>query len=120
MDDPKVLLCLSVISAAVAVMALALAIGAWELRRTLRRVNALLPDFRQAARELRQTARSARRVAVGVDRAVHDVRQVVHEGCEVVSSGVAELSLIQERAKALFGEHLGNGARGGPRRRYRG
>ena len=110
MADRRLLALLGVIGLGIAVIAATLLVLAFNLHALLRQLRAMLPAYARAGREACRAARTGRRMMLAAAKTVRELRQVVHEACQTAWEGL----------ESIHGLGLGNGARGGPRRRYRG
>ena len=90
-----------------------------ELRRTLRRINTVLPEADQALRATRRSLERANRLLVKADRATTHVETVIHQVCDAASDSVDRFTRFKQRAQALWAGRFGNGAGAGPRRHHR-
>jgi len=115
-----VVVVLSVLSIAVAVMAITLGVIAYEFRRTLRQVAAILPGCDRAAHEVQRTLGQARRLLTRTDHVARDVETVIQRACGATTQLLDEVVYWKTRAHTFLAERFGNGARPGPRRRFLG
>ena len=97
-----------------AVIAVTLVVVAMDLRRTLRGVDALLPDCHRAVQE-------ARRVLSHAQAASHHLAGVIVKACNVAALTIDQVGMLKDRAETFLSERLGigNGARAGSLRHHR-
>ena len=99
------LVCLGLISGCAVAMTVTMVWTARDLRRTLRRVNTILPTAEKALRDVHQALDHVRRLLTRADRATRHVETVVHQVCDT--------------AEHTVHKWLGNGAGADPRRHHR-
>jgi hypothetical protein len=93
---------------------------AWELRRTLRQLRAVLPDAETALHEVARSLRHVRRLAVRADVVSQDVETVVHRLCGVAGDALMRVQQFADRVRANWSKQGHNGAGAEPRRHHRG
>ena len=111
-DAPITLIFLGVITVCLIAITVMLLLTMRDLRRTLERLDALLPTGHQVLRQ-------ARVILSHANRAVHGLEAVIQHACETATDAMAEVDRWRQKARSLFIDHVGNGARLEPRRQYR-
>ena len=120
MADPLVLLALLVVvTACVLAMTIAVALTAWEFRRTLRRVNAILPGADRAIREAHRSLEQIRWLLTRTNHVSRHVEAVIHQGCDAASDTLRRFLRMKEQAQAFWAARFGNGAGAEPRSHHR-
>ena len=115
MSNPSLLvLFLGLMSLCAFVVATVLVVTARDVRRTLRRIQTILPDCQGAVHEAHQLLKRA-------NQASRHVESVVQAVSDTTTQAMEQFALLRKKAKHLFGltHHNGNGARGGPRHQHR-
>ncbi len=117
-----VIVLLAIVSACVVAMTILLWTLTIDLRRTLSRMNAMLPHCDHAAREVQRTLGEVRQLLSRTRLVARHVETVVHKACDVTSDVLEQVTALKGRAKTFFTGHFGNGHGAGaePRRHYRG
>lgn len=110
-----VLLC-----ACAVVITVVLSVTAQDVRRTLRRVDALLGSCEQALRDIHRVVAASRHVFEQACRMTAQVGQMVEQVSDMAAGLFEPLRALRERAQAFFGHRGENGTRSGPRRHARG
>lgn len=120
MPEPALVIVLLAVAVAclVAVVTTAL-LTARDFRRTLHRINGMLPEADRALREARRSLEGARQLLARADTASRRVEGVVHDACDAVSGTLSQVTLWRKRASRFLKEHVGNGAGADPRRHHR-
>lgn len=113
------LMVLGVISVCLLVNTVTLLLTALQFRRTLHRVNAILPDAARAIREGHRSLRRVRRLLVRVDRAARPIEAVIRRAGELAAETIERVGLFRDRAEHALLGRLGNGAGAEPRRYHR-
>ncbi len=90
-----------------------------DLRRTLKRINTVLPHGNQVFLEARRTLGEARQLLARTNKATHQVEEVIHRTRDAVLEIFDQWAAFRGRAQAFLAERFGNGARSGSRRQYR-
>ena len=111
---------LSLATACLFIMTLAILMIAGELRLTLRRLNAMLPEAAQAVHDARRMFRQGRRLLTRADAATGHVEAVIHQACDATTDVLGAIGRFQARAGTLWAKRFGNGAGAEPRRHHRG
>ena len=76
-------------------------------------------DVRHTLHELHHTLGTLRQLLTRANHMTRNVEGIVQQACRITRDVMEPVALLTERAQAFFGERFGNGARSGPRRRYR-
>jgi len=118
-DAFPLLMCLGVISACALAMTATMVWTARDMRRALRRVNAILPSAEQALRDVHRALHHVRRLLTRADQASRRVEIIVHQACDTAEDVVERVSALKQQAQHSLGKWLGNGAGAGPRRHHR-
>ena len=108
---------LFLITACLVSLTITVILTAVEVRRTLRRVNAILPEAERALQEAHQAFRHSRRVLAGAARTTQYVETVAQQLCEAITDALNRITFLRNRAAAWITGHLGNGAGEEPRSR---
>ena len=111
---------LGVISLSLVVMTIAVVLTTRDLRRVLRRVWVILPTCDQTLQEAHLVFGEARKILGHAKGSVLQIETLVRKACLVATEAVQQVASWKSRAGALFEAQFGNGARSGPRQRYRG
>ena len=114
-DAPFVTIFLGLISICLITLAIILLVIALDLRRTLHRINAILPDAGTTLHEAGRALVQVRRLISRVNVTARDVEGVVHRACETASETLEEFALARQRARSAFTKWVGNGAGAEPR-----
>ena len=99
---------------------LTIMVTARDVRQTLRRANAMLPDAQQTLSEARHSLQTLHRIFKGATQAAEHVEVVVHQACESASDTLDRLAVLKGRVGGFWTEQFGNGTRAEPRRHHRG
>jgi hypothetical protein len=86
-----------------------------DVRRTLRRVDLVLPEARRSLQHVR-------RLLTRTSRATQHVEAVIHAACDTVSGALGRVGLWKDQVQAAVSRYVGNagnGAGAGPRRHHR-
>ena len=105
-------LCLAVISLCMVAVTLTIVMTAYELRRTLRNLNGILPEAHRSLHRIN-------RVLARVDAAGRSMETVVHQLCDTALGVLRRLASFGASATSLWVNRVGNGAGEEPRRRHR-
>ena len=108
-------LLLGVISLCLIVMTITVVRLTCDVRRTLRRVNLMLPEARRSLQHMR-------RLLARTNRATQQVEAVIHAACDTASGALAQVGLWKDRAQAAVSRYIGNGGHAAgavPRRHHR-
>jgi hypothetical protein len=108
---------LFLITACLVALTVTAILTAIEVRRTLRRVNAILPEAERALQEAHHAFRHSRRVLAGAARTTQYVETVAQQLCEAASDALHRVSFLRNRAAAWIAGHVGNGTGAEPRSR---
>ena len=95
-------------------------VTAGELRRTLRRLNAMLPETAQAVHDARRMFRQGRRLLARADAAAGRVEAVLQQACDAATDVLGAIGRFKTRTQTLWTKRFGNGAGADPRRHHRG
>ena len=106
-----ILLLLGVICASILAMTIALVVTARDLRRTLQRVQGMLPACDATVHEARQ-------LLTRTNNATRHIESVVHHVCAMATEAMAQVGSWKAGAQHLWGGRLGNGARSRSRRKH--
>lgn len=109
---------LGVITAGFIALVIIVQSTARDLRRTLRRVNEMLPQAGRTLHEARGAFHQARQLIARTNHAAKDVEAVVRETCDTMLDALNRIALWRERAQGFLKEHFGNGAGADPRRHH--
>ena len=110
-----VLICLGVISTCLVTLTAVLSLTARDLRRTLHRINAILPDASRTFHETARAVTQVRQLLTRANVAVRGVEAVVHRACDAASETLEQVALAGQRARLAFTKWVGNGAGAEPR-----
>ena len=110
---------LLIVIACVLAMTITIVLTAREFRRTLRRVNAILPGADRAIRETHQSLEQVRRLLTKTNHASAHIEAVIHQACDAASDTLRRFMRVKEQAQALWSARFGNGAGAEPRRHHR-
>ena len=110
---------LGLATACLFVMTLTILVMAAELRRTLRRLNAMLPDAAQALHDARRIFRQGRRLLARADVAAGHVQNVIHQACDAATDALGAIGRVKARTQRFWAKRFGNGAGAEPRRHDR-
>jgi hypothetical protein len=108
---------LGIISLSAVVTALGVVIAARDLRRTLRRVNRMLPACEEAIREVHQTFEVAHKILTRTQHAASHVETTIERACVSAMGLIERMVSWPSRARVFLKDQFGNGARSGPRQR---
>ena len=118
-EEHTITVLLAVISVSALVMTVILCVTAFELRRMLRRVNAILPHCDETVLEARRALGAARQLLVRTDETTRHVQGVVGKACHIASEVIDHMAFWTGRVQTFLAQRLGNGAGSGPRRHDR-
>jgi len=113
-------LCLGIATACLVILTLTSLVLAGELRRTLRRLNAVLPETAQAVQEARRMFRQGRRVLARTDVAAGRIEAVIHQACDAAADALGAIGRLKTRTRMLWMKRFGNGAGAEPRQHHHG
>ena len=119
-EPPLLLVLLAIISVSTLAMAAAMIVTAVDVRRAVRRLDALAPTCGHALREVHHVLRQSRRLLVRAHEVGDHVEGAVHVMCAAVSDVTEQWSRLKARAGSLFQNGFGHPARSGPRWRKQG
>jgi hypothetical protein len=92
---------------------------ALDLRTTLRRINAALPEAIAALHDARRVLHRTRQMMQRGDLAAKHVAGVVHQACEAVSGVLERVAPLKATLERFIPNGHRNGAGSGPRRHHR-
>lgn len=118
-DVFPLLVCLVVISGCAVAMTVTMVWTTRDIRRTLRRVNTVLPSADRALREVHRALDHVRRMLMRADQASRRVETIVQQACDTAEDTVQRFSALKDRAEHSLGKWLGNGTGAEPRRHHR-
>ena len=118
-ETPLWLLLLWITTACLVVMTLTILVTAGELRRTLRRLNVMLPETAQAVRDARRLLRQGRRLLARADAASRYVEAVIRQACDAATDALGAIGRFKARTQTLWTKRFRNGAGAEPRRHHR-
>ena len=118
-ETPLWLLLLGIATACLLVLTLTAIVTAAEVRRTLRRLNAMLPETAQAVHDVHRFFRQGRRLLARVDAASGYVEAVVRQACDAATDALGAFGRLKTRTQALWTKRFGNGTGAEPRRHHR-
>ncbi len=110
-DSPVLPVCLVLMTCALMVMTVVFSVMAYDLHRTLRRVQRLLPGCERAVREAAHIVSVVHQITARAGHALEPVEALVHKTYEAASKVIGPF--------IEFTSHMGNGARPEPRRHSR-
>ncbi len=121
-DATLVVLLCGIMSVCAMILTAVVCLTARDVRRTLRRVNALLPTCDQTLREIHRAVGEAHRVLVRSNRITRSIEEVAHLATQATLNVIEPIMSWKTRLESLFAGQGGNGhgARSGPRRHARG
>ena len=119
-DATRIVLLLGVMTACLLAMTLTMILTARDVRMTLQRLSAVLPDAGQALRETRQSLRHVRALLARGDKATRRVESVIDQLCDATTETLGRFTMWKGRAEQFVLGRFGNGTRGEPRQRRRG
>lgn len=113
-DAPAVLLALAMLCGCAITMTATLLATATELRRTLRRLNSMLPQCEAALRQ-------ANALLTRTNHATRDIERLIRQATDAARGWIQQAVDLKRRAHAFMTERLWNGHRAGaePRRTAR-
>ena len=122
MSEPFIgVILLGVISLCLVTITVSLLVTARDLRRVLKRVDAILPACDQAAQEARRILGEARQLLKRTHKTARHIETVVEQACHVASDVIEQVVSLKGRARTFLAKRLfGNGARADSRRQFRG
>ena len=118
-DTPITVILLGVIAVSVLIMTGAMLVAVWDLRKTLWRVNAMLPSADQAIREAHRSLQQMRHLLTTTNHVTRHIETVIREVCDAASDTLERLVLLKGRAQDFWRARFGNGARAEPRQHHR-
>ena len=86
------------------------------MRRTLQRVQLMLPGCDQAVQEARGTLTEARQLLARTNDATRHVETVIHKTCDAASGVVEQVIRWKDQARLFVHGGSGNGVKPKPRR----
>ena len=92
-------------------MALVIVRTARELRRTLRRIQMMLPSCECAIQEARGTLTEARQLLARANEATRHVESVIHKTCDAAAGIVDQVVHWRDVAHTWWGARFGNGTK---------
>jgi len=110
---------LGVISVCLIAITAMLALITQELRVSLRRLNAMLPQADRVFREAHRALHLIRQVLTTPNQAAHRVETVIHQACDAASEVLERFNGFRAHAGRLFTSRFGNGTRAGSRSQHR-
>ena len=120
MLDPAVtLLLFSAATICLVVVTVTVVMTAAQVRSTLRRLDALLPDAGEALRELRRSGRQVRQILTRTNMATRSVEGIILRACEAASEALERVALFKESAQQFWSARFSHGAGSGPRSHHR-
>ena len=106
-----ILLVLGVVGGSVLLMACVIMGAARELRRTLRRIYAMLPGCESTVQEARETLTEARQLLARTNEATRHVESVIHKTCDAAGGFVDQVARWRDLAHTWWGARSGNGTK---------
>ena len=100
-------------------MTVAILMTSRELRRTLRRINGVLPTADRALRELERSLQAAHQVLTTAHGAAQHVEAVIRRTHEAMSATLERVHGWTSQVERLWGSRSGNGAGGASRHSHR-
>ena len=119
-DAPLWFPLLGIVTACLVILTLTVLVTAGELRRTLRRLNLMLPETAQAVHDARRMFRQGRRLLARADAAAGRVEAIIHQACDAATDMLGAIGRFKTRTQTLWTKRFGNGAGADPRRHHRG
>ena len=118
-ETSLIVVLLGFISICTVAVTMVLAITARDVRRTLRRVNAMLPRCDEAIRDFHHAMSQAHQVLRHATQITRHIDAVVSKACTAALDVLEPVLTWKDRTQAFIAEQFGNGARSGPRRHDR-
>ena len=118
-ETSLIVVLLGLISICMVVLTAVLSMTARDMRRTLRRVNTMLPRCDEAIRDLHHAMGQVHQVLKQATQITRHVETVVSKACTAALDVIDPVLTWKGRAETFFAERFGNGARSGPRRHDR-
>ena len=119
LDPVLAMLLLSLATLCLVVVTVTIVTTAAELRGTLRRLDALLPDAGMALRELRRSGRHVRQLLTRANMATRSIEGVILRACEAASEALERVALFKASAQQFWAARFGHEAGAGPRSHHR-
>ena len=119
LETPLWLLFLGIATACLLVLTLTVLVTAGELRRTLQRLNVMLPETAQAVHDARRLLRQGRHLLARADAVSGYVEAVIRQACDAATDALGAVGRFKARTQALWTKRFGNGAGAEPRRHHR-
>ena len=118
-ESQTITLLLTLISLSAMVMTVILCVTAFELRRVLRRINAILPHCDETVLEAGRALGAARQLLVRTDDTARQMQSVVGKACHIASEVIEHMAFWTGRVHTYLAQRLGSGTGSGPRRHDR-
>ena len=118
-ETSLIVVLLGLITICMVALTTVLSMTARDVRRTLRRINAMLPRCDEAIRDFHHAMGQAHQVLRQATQITKYVEAVVSKTCTAALEVIEPVLTWKGRAEAFFIERFGNGARSGPRRHDR-
>ena len=115
MSETLLLVCVTIGCLCLTAITIAIVLCARDLRVTLRRVNALLPEIQHACVEARQSLHRMRKLLTGITHTAEQVEAVIQQMSEATSHTLDGFEVFKRRALTFWSDRFGNGARAEPR-----
>ena len=119
LDTPVLGICLVLMTICLVSLTVTMMGTTRELRRTLRRVNALPPGAHHALREVNRSLEQVRDFLTKVNTATRRVEMVIHQASDAAEDALHRLATLKDKAHTFLGERFGNGAGAEPRPHHR-
>ena len=119
LDPALAMLLVSLATLCLIIITVTVVMTAAELRSTLRRLEAVLPDAGEALRELRRSSRQVRQILTRANMATRSVEGVILRACEAASEALERVALFKESAQQFWATRFGHGAGAEPRPHHR-
>ena len=120
MPEPSLMVfLLSLITACLLTMTVTMLVTARDARRTLRRIDAVVPAVDRTLQEVRRAVQHVQQLLTRADGATRHVETVVRRACEAADEVVERFRTFNRGTEKLLGKWFGNGAGADPRRHHR-
>ena len=119
MSEPLLTLLLGIMAVCLVAITVTIMLTAQELRRTLRRVNALLPGTDRALRDVQDSLRQTHQLLTMTTGTIRRIESVVRQACDLASGFLETAARLSEQAKGFWHLRSGNGAAGAEPRSHR-
>ncbi len=106
-----ILLILGIVGGSLCMMAFVVISAARELRRTLRRIQTMLPGCESTVQEARGTLTEARQLLARTNEATRHVESVIHKTCDAAGGFVDQVARWRDLAHTWWGARSGNGTK---------